>query len=124
MAVREHESMVDLPSREPLQPRIPFSIGYLATVVMMAVVNAQIFGLLARRFQDILAPGTSAAVLCFVFGILFAGACNLSASGLTRWVRRRELTDRILCFLLLEILGLTLLALIAPHFLQLLAPEA
>ncbi|MCZ7647287.1 MAG: hypothetical protein M5U26_18860 [Planctomycetota bacterium] len=112
--------MVDLPSREPVEPRIPFSLGYLLAVVAMAVLNAVFFGLLARKYQDPNNPIQTLPMLCVFFGILLAGACNLSASGLVRWMRRREVTDRIVFFLLIEVLGLTLLALTVPYFFKLL----
>ena len=103
-------AMEETPSRS----RITYSPGYLAAVFVMAALNMFVFHLLADHLVE---PGTrvpAKLVLSVFFGILFAGGCNLTALALARWTSRRELADRILMFLLIELAGLTLLALGIP----------
>ncbi len=95
--------------------RITYSPGYLVTVAVMAAINAILFWVMAGKLAAELHGALSAkGILSVFFGILFAAGCNLTALPLARWTNRQTLWDRILIFVLIEMVGLTLFALIAP----------
>lgn len=106
--------MEESPNPTSSRSRISYSPGYLVAVFIMAIANMIVFFLLAGHLVE---PNTRIAakgILSVFFGILFAGGCNVTALALARWTNRRDLADRILLFMLIEIAGLTLLALILP----------
>ena len=107
------------PSAPHPQPQIPFSPAYLLAVALAAAFNSLIFGYLATRQSHGLENWMSALyLLCLFFGVLFAAGCNLTAVGVAQRLRRKGVTDRILLLLLIDIGGLTLLALALPFALS------
>ena len=99
----------------PTGERLPFSVAYLVTVTGMAVLNAVLFYLFALSLQGPSSGSAILVMLCALFGILFASACNLSALSLARWAGRQGLADRIILFVVINLAGLTLFILVAPR---------
>ena len=94
--------------------RIPYHAGYLAAVVILAALNAVFFVYVAGELEDPNVKFNAKGLIGIFFGILYAGGCSLTASGLTRWLRRRSPADRILALVFINLAGLTLLVLAAP----------
>ena len=101
--------------------RIPFSPAYLAAVLLMVALNTVIFTLLGRKLLRLFEFSSTLWVIGFLFGLLFAGACSLSSLSLARWIRRQDALDRVLLFLLVELAGMTFLALALRYLLPSLA---
>src|SRR6185295_5096653 len=97
------------PSLSPPPSRIPFSPLQLATVALTAIFNSVIFGILSRQLQDLANWLLPLYFLCLFFGVLFAAGCNLTAGSIALRLRRKEVADRILLFLVINMSGLTLL---------------
>ena len=100
---------------EQARERIPYSPGYLITVLLGAAVNIFVFYLLSGHLENANFPLSSKGILSVLLGILYAGGCNLSAMAVVRRLRRRNLADRILSFCLIDIAGMTIFALAAPY---------
>ena len=97
------------------QGRIPFSPSYLIAVVLMTVLNCLFFVVLASQVRAPGHPVRSSFSLALLFGILFAAACALTANSIVRWLARESSIERVLFFMLTELAGMTILAVVVPH---------
>ena len=102
----------------PAAPSMTRGAAYLLVVALVALGNGFLYAHLVRNDLAPTVDVSAQLALAAFFGIFFAGACNMSAQSLSKWLNRAALADRIILFLLVDLAGCATLTVVVRFFMK------